>query len=28
VSCIASGCHDTVHDVSSLANVKFWKGIQ
>jgi hypothetical protein len=26
VSCISSGCHDTVHNVASLANVKFWKG--
>jgi cytochrome c-type protein NapC len=26
VSCVSSGCHDTVHNVASLANVKFWKG--
>ena len=25
VSCISSGCHDTVHNIDSLANVKFWK---
>jgi len=27
VSCISSGCHNTVHNVASLANVKFWKAI-
>ena len=27
VSCISSGCHDTVHNVASLANAKFWKGV-
>jgi cytochrome c-type protein NapC len=27
VSCISSGCHDTVHNVANLANVKFWKGM-
>jgi cytochrome c-type protein NapC len=26
VSCISSGCHDTVHNVANLTNVKFWKG--
>lgn len=26
VSCISSGCHDVVHNVGSLNNVKFWKG--
>lgn len=25
LSCIASRCHDTVHDVGSLSDVKFWK---
>jgi cytochrome c-type protein NapC len=25
-SCLTSGCHDTVHNVVSLGNVKFWKG--
>jgi cytochrome c-type protein NapC len=26
VSCISTGCHDTVHNVANLTNVKFWKG--
>ncbi len=25
-SCLTSGCHDTVHNVAGLGNVKFWKG--
>jgi len=25
-SCISSGCHDVVHNVATLKNVKFWKG--
>lgn len=25
MSCITSGCHDTVHNVGSLDHVKFWK---
>lgn len=24
MSCLSSGCHDVVHNVSSLGNVKFW----
>lgn len=27
-SCTASKCHDTVHDVGTLGDVKFWKGVQ
>jgi cytochrome c-type protein NapC len=26
VSCLSSGCHEVVHNVASLNNVKFWKG--
>lgn len=26
VSCLSSGCHDVVHNVGQLSNVKFWKG--
>ena len=26
VSCLSSGCHDVVHNVEQLSNVKFWKG--
>lgn len=26
VSCMTSGCHDTVHDVASLKAATFWKG--
>ena len=26
-SCVSSGCHEVVHNVASLGNVKFWKGI-
>jgi cytochrome c-type protein NapC len=25
VSCVSSGCHEVVHNVGSLNNVKFWK---
>ena len=25
-SCISSGCHEVVHNVATLANVKFWNG--
>jgi cytochrome c-type protein NapC len=25
MSCLTSGCHDTVHNVKDLANQKFWK---
>ena|ERR1700680_2785720 len=25
-SCLTSGCHDTVHNVAGIGNVKFWKG--
>jgi cytochrome c-type protein NapC len=25
VSCLTSGCHDTIHNVKDLANQKFWK---
>jgi cytochrome c-type protein NapC len=27
VSCLTSGCHDIVHNVSSLDKVKFWYGV-
>jgi hypothetical protein len=26
--CLTSGCHDTAHDVASLAHEKFWKPAQ
>ena len=26
MSCLSSGCHDVVHNVRQLSNVKFWKG--
>ncbi len=26
ISCVSSGCHEVVHNVGSLTNVKFWKG--
>ena len=26
MSCLSSGCHDVVHNVGKLSNVKFWKG--
>ena len=25
ISCLSSGCHDVVHNVGQLSNVKFWK---
>jgi hypothetical protein len=25
-SCISSGCHQTVHDIATLGDQKFWKG--
>ena len=28
VSCISSGCHDTVHNIASLGSAKFWKGMR
>jgi hypothetical protein len=28
MSCVTSGCHDTVHDVASLDHVKFWSPAQ
>jgi cytochrome c-type protein NapC len=27
MSCLTSGCHDTVHNVGGLAKVKFWNGV-
>jgi len=27
-SCISSGCHDTVHNVAALSQVKFWRPVQ
>ena len=24
MSCLSSGCHDTVHNVADLSHVKFW----
>ena len=26
MSCLASGCHDVVHNIANLNGVKFWKG--
>jgi cytochrome c-type protein NapC len=26
ISCVSSGCHEVVHNLGSLNNVKFWKG--
>ncbi len=26
MSCLSSGCHDVVHNISNLNNAKFWKG--
>ncbi len=26
LSCTASRCHDTVHDVGTLSDATFWKG--
>ena len=28
MSCISSGCHDTVHNVAELGHVKFWRPVQ
>lgn len=28
LSCVSSGCHDMVHNVSQLDHVKFWKPVQ
>ena len=28
LSCVSSGCHDTVHDVKELDKAKFWKPVQ
>jgi cytochrome c-type protein NapC len=28
MSCMAKGCHDTVHDVATLKDATFWKGPQ
>jgi cytochrome c-type protein NapC len=28
MSCISSGCHDTVHNVAALSQVKFWRPVQ
>lgn len=28
LSCVSSGCHDIVHNVSGLDHVKFWKPVQ
>jgi cytochrome c-type protein NapC len=28
MSCITSGCHDTVHNVGNQSKVKFWKPVQ
>ncbi len=28
VSCISSGCHDTVHNVAALSQVKFWRPVE
>ena len=28
LSCMASGCHDTIHNVKQLDRVKFWKPVQ
>jgi cytochrome c-type protein NapC len=28
MSCVTSGCHDTVHNVASLDHVKFWSPVQ
>jgi cytochrome c-type protein NapC len=28
MSCVTSGCHDTVHNVASLGQAKFWSPIQ
>ena len=28
LSCVSSGCHDTVHNVTQLDHVKYWKAVQ
>jgi hypothetical protein len=28
ISCVTSGCHDTVHDIASLSHAKFWSSGQ
>ncbi|MGA2510821.1 MAG: NapC/NirT family cytochrome c [Candidatus Acidiferrales bacterium] len=28
MSCVSSGCHDTVHNVAAMGNVKFWSSAQ
>jgi hypothetical protein len=28
VSCISSGCHDTIHNVSTLGQAKFWEPVE
>jgi len=28
MSCVTSGCHDTVHNIDSLSKVKFWSPVQ
>jgi hypothetical protein len=28
ISCVSSGCHDTVHDVAQLDHVKLWRPVQ
>jgi cytochrome c-type protein NapC len=28
MSCVTSGCHDTVHNMASLDHVKFWSSVQ
>jgi cytochrome c-type protein NapC len=28
LSCISSGCHDTIHNVSTLGQAKFWEPVE
>ena len=28
MSCVTSGCHDTIHNIDSLTKVKFWSPVQ
>jgi hypothetical protein len=28
LSCVSSGCHDTVHDIANLDKQKFWSPVQ
>jgi hypothetical protein len=28
LSCVSSGCHDTVHNVATLSQMKFWSPVQ